>query len=105
MEFGYVLVFKPVLKDVNGKAKGSVDADLVLKTILKIEEYEKAVIVSSDGDFHCLVDYLYSKGKLKCVLSPNKKKCSVLLCKLAKEKMIFMDNLENKLSYKKKKTA
>lgn len=104
-EFGYVLVFKPVLKGVNGKAKGNVDADLVLKAVLKKEEYEKAILVSSDGDFYCLVDYLYGKNKLKCVLSPNMKKCSVLLKKSAKEKIIFMDNLKNKLRYKKKNTA
>lgn len=104
-EIGYILVFKPVLLDKNGKAKGNVDADLVLNAVLKINEYEKAVVVSSDGDFYSLIDCLYAKRKLKCVLSPNKKKCSVLLRKSAKEKIIFMDNLKSKLAYKKKNTA
>jgi len=104
-EFGYVLVFKPVLKNKNGQAKGNVDADLVLKALVNLNNCDKAVIVSSDGDFYCLVDYLYGRKKLQCVLSPNKKKCSVLLRKSAKEKMVFMDNLQEKLSYKKKNTA
>jgi uncharacterized LabA/DUF88 family protein len=104
-EQGYILVFKPVMKDEDGFAKGNVDADLVLQAMVDLANYDKAVIVTSDGDFYCLVDYLYSKGKLQSVISPNERKCSVLLKKSAKEKIIFLSNLKKKLEYKRKSTA
>jgi len=87
-----------IVKD--GKPKGNVDAELVLQVMIDWEKYNQAVIVSSDGDFYCLVNYLYEKNKLKRVISPNYKKCSALLKKAAKEKIDFLDNLKNKLAIK-----
>ena len=80
---------------------GNVDADLVLQVMVDFGEYDKAIIVTSDGDFYCLVNYLYGKNKLEIVLSPIKEKCSILLRKAAREKIAFMDNLRQKLEYKK----
>lgn len=104
---GYILVFKPVLFDGERKPKGNVDADLVLQTMIEFNNYDQAIIISSDGDFYCLVKYLYEQGKLLKVISPDVKNCSKLLKKTAKEKIVFMDNLRNKLEYlpKKKSTA
>ena len=99
---GYVLVFKPTLPDKNGEVKGNVDADLVLQTMIDYKKYDKAIIITSDGDFYSLVKYLYKNNKLKCVLSPYIKTCSALLKKTAKEKIIFMSNLRQKLEYKEK---
>ena len=48
----------------DGKAKGNVDAELVLHTMVEYPNYDKALIVSGDGDFYCLVDYLKGKDKL-----------------------------------------
>jgi len=87
------------MKDNDGKPKGNVDADLVLQVMIDCDKYDKAVIVSSDGDFYSLVEYLYTKNKLKVVLSPNKEKCSILLKKKAKEKIDFLGNLRSKLEY------
>jgi len=101
-EYGYVLVFKPILIPKDGKPKGNVDADLVLRAMIEYPNYDKAVIVTSDGDFYSLVEYLYSKSKLKIVLASHKKKCSILLQKKSKEKIDFMDNLKGKLEYKPK---
>ena len=101
-EYGYILVFKPLLIPKDGKPKGNVDADLVLRTMIEYPNYGKAVIVTSDGDFYSLVDYLYSKNKLRIVLASHKNKCSILLQKKAREKIDFMDNLRNKLEYNRK---
>lgn len=100
---GYILVFKPILFDEYKKPKGNVDADLVLKTILEINNYDQALIISSDGDFYCLIEYLYKTNKLLKVMSPDKQNCSKLLKKVAKEKIVFMDNLYEKLKYKPKR--
>ena len=102
---GFVLIFKPVLPDENGDIKGNIDADLVLQAMIDYNNYDKAVIVSSDGDFYSLVKYLYENNKLKIVMSPYFKTCSALLKKSAKEKIVFMNNLKNKLEYKQKGTA
>ncbi len=104
---GYILIFKPVLFNGERQPKGNVDADLVLQTMIEFNNFDQAIIVSSDGDFYCLVKYLYEKGKLARVMSPDVKNCSKLLKKTAKEKIVFMDNLRNKLEYiaKEKSTA
>jgi len=97
---GYVLIFKPIIVDNNGKAKGNCDADLVLRAILEKDNYDKAVIITSDGDFYSLVRYLYENNKLEMVLSPYIKTCSKLLKKEAKEKVNYMANLKNKIGKK-----
>lgn len=106
-KYGYILIFKPVIVDDTREAKGNIDADLVLQTMIDLHEnnFEKALIISSDGDFYSLVDYLYEKDKLRTVVSPNRVKCSYLLRKSAKEKIVYLDNLKGKLEYKRKSTA
>ncbi len=102
-EFGYVLVFKPVLPPKQGdKPKGNVDADLVLQAMIEYPNYKKAVIVTSDGDFYCLVNYLKKQGKLERVLSAGRRKCSVLLKRAAADKIAFLEFSRRKLEYKKK---
>ncbi|TSC95241.1 MAG: hypothetical protein CEN87_253 [Parcubacteria group bacterium Licking1014_1] len=97
---GYVLVFKPTIPDGKGNVKGNIDADLVLQAMIDFPNYDKAIIVTSDGDFYSLVKYLYKNGKLRFVMSPYVKTCSTLLKKEAKERIIFMDNLQKKLEHK-----
>jgi uncharacterized LabA/DUF88 family protein len=104
-EAGFILKFKPTIPDDDGKIKGNIDADLVLRAALELHEYDKAVIVSSDGDFYSLVQHLYESNKLKVVLSPDIKNCSNLLKQTAKEKIWFMNELQGKLEYKQKSTA
>jgi len=96
---GYVLVFKPVITGGDGVVKGNVDADLVLQAMIEYNNYDKAILVSSDGDFQCLVRYFNENDKLKIVMSSYIKTCSKLLKKAAKEKIMFMDNLRKKLEY------
>lgn len=49
---GFILKFKPVIPDDTGKPKGNVDADLVLQVMIDFHHYDKAVVISSDGDFY-----------------------------------------------------
>lgn len=51
--------------------KGNVDADLVLWTMKEINNYDKAIIVSGDGDFYSLIEYLEKENKLLKVLTPT----------------------------------
>lgn len=101
-ESGFILRFKPTIPDAYGKIKGNIDADLVLHAVLERDEYDKAVIVSSDGDFYSLVQQLYESGKLEAVISPDFEHCSRLLQQTAKDKIRFMNDLRGKLEYKRK---
>lgn len=51
--------------------KGNIDAELVLWAMKEINQYDKAIIVSGDGDFYCLVEYLQQQNKLLKILTPT----------------------------------
>lgn len=92
-ESGYLIVLKPTYDmtrprpeekkpdhDSQGKkiedeekkpTKGNIDADLVLWAMKELPNYSKAVIVSGDGDFYSLVEYLDEQKKLAKILAPS----------------------------------
>ncbi len=78
-KFGYVCIFKPTLELPDGSVKGNVDAELVLHTMIEYSNFDKAVIVSGDGDFCCLIRHLISNQKCEAVIVPNQYKYSALL--------------------------
>ena len=98
-EYGFILIFKPIL-EIRGRIKGNVDAELVLHVMVEYPNYDKAVIVSGDGDFHCLVKYLKNNGKLLKLMVPDNSRYSSLLRKFAPE-IVGINRLKNKLGYKK----
>ncbi len=101
--FGYVLVFKHVLEYQPGKVKGNVDAELVLHTMIEWQNYDGAVIVSGDGDFHCLVTHHIEQDKLCKVLVPNQKKYSALLKKIPSGYLAFVSDLRKRVEFRKRK--
>lgn len=103
-EAGFICIFKPTLKYKNGTTKGNCDAELVLWTMIEYPNYDKAIIVTGDGDFYCLVNYLIEKNKLAAVLIPNKLKFSALLrFKPFRRYLRYMNELRSKLAYDYKK--
>lgn len=97
---GYDLVYKPTVKDNQGKPKGNVDAELVLHAAAKeYSHYDKAVIVSGDGDFHCLHQYLEEQNKLFRIIIPNRHSESSLLKGFQKYK-IFLYREKYNLEFK-----
>ena len=102
-EMGCILIFKPTLKYKDGTIKGNCDAELVLHTMIEYKKYQKAVIVTGDGDLACLVQYLLQNNKLATLLVPNRFKYSALLKKAAKKSINFMNDLRSKLERKKEK--
>lgn len=98
--YGYELIFKPTVKDNRGDQKGNVDAELVLySAAIEYPNYEKAIIVSGDGDFYCLYDFLEKNKKLFHLIIPNKLSESSLLKKFQKYK-IFLYREKQKLEFK-----
>ena len=103
---GFICIFKPTLKYKDGSTKGNCDAELVLQTMIEYPNYDKAVIVTGDGDFYCLVKYLIEQKKVKAVLIPNRDKFSALLnFKVCRPYLRFMNDLKDKLGYKKEKAS
>ena len=96
---GYILIFKPTLTLPDGKVKGNVDAELVLHAMIEYHNYDKAVIVTGDGDFYCLVEYLIEKGKLLKLMIPDQKKYFSLFRKMMSY-VVFMNGIRGKLEYK-----
>src|SRR5215216_5499705 len=88
-DHGFLVVLKPTLEMFNAPVegapkpdpkklddkkpavKGNVDAELVLYAVKEMPNYDKAIIVSGDGDFFGLVEYLAEQKKLLNVLTPN----------------------------------
>ncbi len=101
-EAGYIIIFKPTLPKPDGNIKGNCDAELVLQSMIDFFDYDQAVIVSGDGDFHCLVKYFITKNKLGKLIIPNQAKYSALLKRFPSEYLAFVSDLRFKLEYKKR---
>ena len=102
---GFILIFKPTLalnKNKSIKIKGNVDAELVLHTMIELPNYDKAVIVSGDGDFQCLVKHLKNIEKLRKLIIPNQNKYSSLLRRFLPKDAVFMSGLRGKLEYERR---
>lgn len=93
-EAGYLIVLKPTQDltkphpeaKTNGDGekhedkkpvKGNIDAELVLWAMKELSNFDKAVLVSGDGDFFCLVEFLEQQGKLGKILVPNRQYSSL----------------------------
>ena len=97
---GYVLIFKQTVS-VGEQIKGNCDAELVLKNIIDFydKSFASCVLITGDGDFGCLVEFLKEKTAIKCIISPNKYKCSFLLRNKNTE-IIFLNDHYHKFSNK-----
>lgn len=79
-ECGFILIFKQTVS-FDGIVKGNCDAELVLKTVsdFYLKLFDSCILITGDGDFGCLVEFLKENKVMKVVISPDKKKCSILL--------------------------
>ncbi len=79
-ESGFILIFKQTIS-VEGSIKGNCDAELVLKVVSDFytKNTHSFILITGDGDFGCLVEFLQENKVLDRVLVPDKKKCSFLI--------------------------
>lgn len=98
---GYDISFRPTITNKDGRTKGNVDGELIL-TIAK-DFYENdlagAVLVSGDGDYHCIVEFLKEKKIPVQIVSPNYKYLSLLL-KRTNVPIVILDEYIQKLRRK-----
>jgi len=98
-EMGYICIFKPTLVYKDNVIKGNCDAELVLQATIDQTEYDKAIIVTGDGDFYCLANYLLRNDKLGFILIPNQNRFSALLKTYRLKSFLrYMNQLERRLA-------
>ena len=102
-ECGFILVFKQTIS-VGETIKGNCDAELVLKTVSDFytKAFEKCILVTGDGDFGCLIEFLIDNSAFDKVLAPDINKCSFLL-RNKTNKITFLNNQYHKFSSQTKK--
>ena len=93
----YILIFKNVLILKNWKIKWNVDAELVLQTMIDLNNFDKAIIITWDWDFACLIRHLREIWKLRELIVPNKSKYSWFLKKAWSWLITSLTEKKNKL--------
>jgi len=88
---------KPGETEEKKPVKGNIDAELVLWAMKEMSNYEKAVIVSGDGDFYCLVEYLDQKNRLLNLLAPSQHYSS--LYNRYEKYIVRLDQFRRQLAY------
>lgn len=97
----YDIIFRPTLTNKDWKTKWNVDWELILQISSDYYEdkLEKAILVSWDGDYHCIVKFLKNKKVPIHIIAPNKKYLSYLLKKIGVP-IILLSDFKKKLKEK-----
>jgi uncharacterized LabA/DUF88 family protein len=100
---GYKIIFKQTIT-FNGVVKGNCDAELVLRCVsdFYLKNYDEAMLVTGDGDFGCLVEFLKENNAIHGLVSPDLNRCSILL-RNKNVDMIYLNEHYHKFSMSKEK--
>jgi uncharacterized LabA/DUF88 family protein len=109
-EAGYILVFRKHSGGMISQKKGNVDTDIVfaiMRTVAEREPMGKVVLVSGDGDYYKMVQYLIGKDKFARLLAPNEKYMSSLYKTFEPKYYAFLNrpDVKNKIEYQKNKAG
>ncbi len=99
-ECGFILIFKQTIT-VKGVVKGNCDAELVLKTVSDFytKSFDSCILITGDGDFGCLVEFLKENKVLNSLIAPDTQKCSILI-KNKNIEIVFLNDQYHKFSNK-----
>lgn len=101
---GFILVFREHNSAMLGKKKGNVDADIIFSIMKRLylkEKFNKVVLVSGDGDYKMLVDFLIGQNKFEKILFPNRRYRSSLYKSIGIEHFAYLDDVGTKNKIKK----
>jgi len=93
-EAGFILKFREHSSAMLGKKKGNVDTDIVftvMKKMYRSEVFDKIVLVSGDGDYKILVDFLIEEDRFEKILFPDQERSSSLYKKITRK---YFDGLD-----------
>jgi uncharacterized LabA/DUF88 family protein len=100
---GFIIKFREHNTKMLGKKKGNVDSDIIfhiMKKMYKREEFDGIVLVSGDGDYKMLVDFLIEEGKFKKILFPNKEFASSLYKTITRHFFDYLANIRHIIEQK-----
>jgi uncharacterized LabA/DUF88 family protein len=83
-----------ILEEPETRYKADVDSYLTMQVMTDFSDFNKAVIISSDGDYDELVKRLVRLNKLRIVFAPCREGCSKLLKRAAVDKIAYMDDFK-----------
>lgn len=83
---GFILIFREHNSAMKGTKKGNVDSDIIFSIMKRLylkEDFERVVLVSGDGDYKMLVDFLVEENRFEKVLFPKQQYASSLYKSIA----------------------
>lgn len=106
-EAGFVLIFRKHNENMSSIKKGNVDTDIVFEIMRKLvekEKFEKVFLVSGDGDYYKMVQFLILKGRFGKLLAPDEKRMSSLYRSLSPQYYAFLgqNDIRKKIGKRKK---
>jgi len=101
---GFVVTFREHISTLKGTKKGNVDTDIVfevMKSLIERKDFNKVLLISGDGDYKKMVDYLITRGKFEKILFPNIRAASSLYKSIGRGYFDHLDkaSLQNKIGY------
>lgn len=103
---GFIVVFREHNSQMLGKKKGNVDSDIIfsiMKRLYKNDLEGKIILISGDGDYKMLVDFLIEENKLEKILFPNRVFASSLYKSIGGQYFDYLENVKNKIAYRNEK--
>ena len=94
---GFILVFRQHSQCMLGVKKGNVDSEIIFQVMEKL--YKKEIVggvllVSGDGDYKSLADFLIKEKKFVTILFPNRTRTSSLYKKIDSNYKASLDDLD-----------
>ena len=102
---GFIVLFREHNSALRGEKKGNVDTDIVfeiMKNLIDNKNFNQIILISGDGDYKKVVDYLIKKNRFRKILFPNKKFASSLYKKLGSEFFDYLENIKTYIEWHKK---
>lgn len=103
---GFILIFREHTSLMLGKKKGNVDSDIILHVMKKLyqrEAFDSVILVSGDGDYKQLVDFLIEEKRFAKILFPDRKRASSLYKKLGAPYFAALDEMDTRKKIEMKK--
>lgn len=96
---GFILIFREYNSTMLSQKKGNVDSDIIFSIMKRVylkEKFHKVVLVTGDGDYKMLVDFLIEQKKFEKLLFPNRKYRSSLYKSLSSTNFAYLDDKDIK---------
>ncbi len=106
---GFIVVFNPHKESQISSKKWNVDVNLAFHMMRSLieDDFSEIMLISGDGDYKPVVEYLIEKNRFLRILAPNMQYCSSLYKKWAnfpKKYISSFSDLRSTLEYKKRES-